>query len=259
MKIFFNGKFIDKEKSKIDIESYCFLRGDGIFETFPVYNGKFFRINDNIERLFNSAKIVNIKIPYIKNSIRHYAESLIVKNKCKDCILRIFVMRGGSIHGNEIRINTIIMTSDLKKMPEGFYRKGIKVSSFQIERPLPEAKTLCFLPSIIAYRYAHKKGSFEALLVDKYGYVAEASSSNVFIVKKGTLITPDKNILEGITRSVILDILKDVYNSDEVFLTNSIESVIPVIRVDSKIIGNGKEGRYTNTIRRKFNKIIENI
>lgn len=157
MKIFFNGKFLNENKAKIDIKSYCFLRGDGVFETFPVYNGKPFMIDAHVSRLFHSAKAIDLRIPYTKTKIKSHVSDLIRKNKINDCILRIFVTRGGSIHEKDFRINFIMLLSKIKKVPEIFYTNGIKTITYQIERPIPKAKTLCFLPSILAYKIAKKK------------------------------------------------------------------------------------------------------
>ncbi len=264
MKVFFDGKFIDKKKSVIDIDSYCFLRGDGVFETVSVYNGKPFMMDAHLKRLFDSSRTIMIKPSYSRTKIKFYALGLIKENKLNTGLLRIFLTRCGSIHAKKLDIRTIMITYPMTKP-----LRNAKAITYEIERPLPKAKTLCFLPSILALKEARKVGASEALLVNKQGYVTEASSSNIFIVKKNILITPSKDILKGVMRSVVLGIAKnrmkislnaikrsDIYNADEVFITNVVNGIVPITQVDSRKIGNNREGKYTKIIRAEFKKMI---
>ncbi len=257
MIVFNNEKFVEGNLAKVRLADYCFQREDGIFETILVKDGKIQFADDHIIRLFSSTKLVGIKINYRGQDLIFIAGKIAKVNKIKNGILRIFVTRGGSIHANEFQTKLFMLITKMGNVMKNT-ENGVRVVSFRTERIFPEAKTLCFLPNIIAAKYAKSKNAFEALLVNRNGFVTEATSSNLFIIKNKILITPKDEILKGITRGTILKISKElikvrlrpiklheIYEADEVFLTNSIDGVIPVTAVDSKKIGNGKPGKFS--------------
>ena len=221
------------------------MLGDGVFEALVILNGKLFAFNEHYVRLQKSAKQIFLNLPISKENLRKQIKKLIKINNFKNTKIRVTITRGigDGLSVNCKKQNIIIFGTKLKKID---YFKGVKVVTFNIERTFPSVKSLNFLPSIIAKNYAHKKKAFEAILVDDEGYAREGATSNLFIVKNNILLTPEKNILKGITRDIIIKLAKknnikiketeitkkELLKADEVFITSSTIGVAPVIQVD---------------------------
>src|SRR3989338_4475124 len=272
MYIFINGKFYSGRNANISVFDHGFLYGDVIFETLRTYNGKVFKIDEHLERLFHSAKLVKLQIPLTKRQLKAAIISAIKKNKLKEAYIRLTISRGKG----ELRYfidsnpNVVIIAKPFIKYPKYIHEKGVPVITYNAERVLPEVKSTSCIPLVLAKMEAAKKGSFEAILVDKDGFITEGTVSNVFFVKNSVIYTPKESILEGITRGIAIKIAKriakisktrikkeEIYSFGECFLTNTSGEIMPVNKIDGKIIKNSP-GIITKKIIESFKKEVEN-
>ena len=284
--IWMNGDFIPWWDAKIHILSHVVQYGSGVFEGIRSYdtsNGSaIFRLNDHLKRLYNSAKIYRIEIPFPFEQLREATKELLRKNELKDSYIRPIVYRGyGTIlpDGSDATVEASIIAFDLGKfLGDKDMNEGIDamVSSWRKFAPdtIPSIAKADgnYLNSQLALMEAHRYGFNEAILLDNFGFVSEGSGENIFVVKNGVLFTPSvsSSILEGITRDSVIQIAKDagfdirfelmpremLYVADEIFLVGTAAEVTPVRTVDKILIGNGKIGKITQVIQEKFFKIV---
>jgi len=272
MYIFINNKFYSEKDANISVFDHGFLYGDGIFETLRTYNGKVFKIDEHLERLFHSAKLVELKIPLTKSQLKKAIISTIKKNKLKEAYIRLTISRGkGKLrYSIESNPNVVIIAKPFIKYPKNIHEKGVSVITYNAERVLPEVKSTSCMPLVLAKSEAAKKGCFDAILVDRSGFVTEGTVSNVFLVKNNVIYTPKENILQGITRGIVIKIAKKIakisetkikkqkiHSFDECFLTNTSVEIVPVNKVDNKIIKNSP-GMLTKKIMEGFKREVKN-
>jgi branched-chain amino acid aminotransferase len=271
MKIYINGNFFDEDEAKISVFDHGLLLGNSVFETLRTYNGKAFKVIDHVKRLFDSADIIGMRVTNTKNEVINAVYDTLEKNRgeASEFRIRVTMTRGSGPMKLTLfaRCNLIISVEELKPLNPDFFEKGIYVVSYKMERYLPSAKSGNMLQNINAKQFADSKGANEALLVDKMGLVREGTISNYFILDGETLITPKNNILKGITREVVISLvpkgikfeerdltLEEIYKSREVFITNTTSEILPVVKLNGIIIGNGKPGRITIMIKELFDK-----
>jgi len=282
MKVYINGKFYDKQNAKISVFDHGLLYGDGVFEGIRVYNRHIFRLDQHIDRLYESAKTIALKISLSRSKLIEAAEKTVKRNKIVDGYIRLVVTRGvGTLGLNPFlcrKSQIIIIADKITLYDRRLYEKGLPVRIASVVRNLneavsPQVKSMNYLNNILAKIEAINSGMIEAIMLNNQGYVAEATGDNIFIVKNGTLITPSKEmgILGGITRGVVIEMARarglqaiegvltrhDVYNADECFLTGTAAEVIPVIEVDKRRIGSGRPGKITKTLMNDFKALIE--
>lgn len=282
MKVYVNGEILDEDKAKISIFDRGFLYGDGIFETVRSYGGVVFRLADHLKRLYSSIKSLKIRQRLSNKEMEKAVYELLRINALKDASVRITVSRGISKHKgfnisqNEVA-NVVIVANEFIPRPDKFYEKGIKadISRFRKNSQglLAKFKALNYLESIIARGEAIPKGSFETIFLNEFGYVCEGTVSNIFMVKANRLKTPslDCGVLPGITRKIVLELSSfagmgteegkfkegELKDSDEVFVTNSLIEIIPVVRIDDSQIGNGRAGPVTHKLHRLYKDLIK--
>ncbi len=278
MKIWINSKLVDIEKVKLSVFDRGFLYGDGVFETMRCYGGKVFGLDEHMNRLFRSLDIMRINLPYNKKDLEKAIYKTLRTNKLKDAYIRLTITRGEGIfslsHDGRFKPNVFILVKDFKGYPNRIYERGISVVIAKTRQneysPVSKIKSLNFLNYIIARLEAEESGAREAILMNTRGYIAEASSSNIFLVKRSRIITPslDSGILSGITRAFIIKIAmqqkiivkeklvkyRELLDTDEIFLTNSIAEVLPVTRIGTKKVGDGRPGTLTKLIHLLFKK-----
>jgi branched-chain amino acid aminotransferase len=283
MKVYINGKFYSKEDAKISVFDHGLLYGDGVFEGIRAYGRLVFKLKEHIDRLFESAHTLVLKIPLTKEQIIKAVIKTLKENNLKDAYIRLVVTRGEGDLGLdprkcEGRATVIIITDKIALYPEKFYKEGLEIITVPTVRNLPEAlnpqlKSLNYLNNILAKIEAINSGFDEAIMLDSLGYVAECTGDNIFIVKRQELYTPPQcmGTLRGITRDAVLEISRkskipahehvitrhEVYISDECFLTGTAAEIIPVVKVDGRIIGNGKPGKLTLTLMKKFKELTK--
>jgi len=278
--IWFNGKFVKWEQAKVHVLIHALHYGSGVFEGMRCYktqNGPaVFRLKDHIDRLFNSAKCLQMKIPFKKGEIQKAITDLIKINKIDECYIRPILFYGYGKMGlnpKGLRVDCAIAA-----WPWGKYLKEkvkVKISKFIRLHPksVVSSAKVCgyYVNSIFATIEAKKFKFDEALLLDWRGFVAEGPGENIFIVKKKTLFTPTlKNVLPGITRDSIIKIakdegykviekdisLKELKECDEAFFTGTAAEITPIFQIDRKIINHGKVGLITKLLQEKFYKIV---
>jgi branched-chain amino acid aminotransferase len=283
MKININGKFYEKEDAKISVFDHGLLYGDGVFEGIRAYNRLVFKLQEHIERLFESAHTIMLKMPLSKEALKNEVIRTLKANNLDDAYIRLVVTRGEGDLGLDPRKCTggatvIIIADKIKLYPEKFYREGLAIVTVPTVRNLPEAlnpqiKSLNYLNNILAKIEAVNAGCDEAIMLDSMGFVAECTGDNIFIVKRDHLYTPPQcmGTLRGITRDSVLEIAKkekipvhehvitrhEVYISDECFLTGTAAEIIPVVKVDGRVIGEGKPGVLTLSLIKKFRDLTK--
>ena len=279
--IFMNGEFVAKEDAKVSVYDHGFLYGDGIFEGIRSYGGNIFRLKEHLERLYDSAKAIMLTIPYTYAEVEQIVVDTVRKNGLENAYIRLVVSRGVGNLGldpfNCRQAQMIVIAEQLALFPKELYETWIEVVTVATRRNRgdildPKIKSLNYLNNILIRIEAHLAGVSEALTLNTEGYVAEGSGDNVFLVKDGELWTPPSYIgaLQGITRQAIIDIAKemgytvkeqpftryDVFVADEVFLTGTAAELIPVVKVDGRVISGGKPGLHTGRLLEGFRKLV---
>ena len=275
-RVYINGKLYDKDEAKVSVYDHGLLYGDGVFEGIRVYNGKVFRHQEHIDRLYESAKSIALEIPIPPAEMIRAVEDTVRANNKVEGYIRLIVTRGPGNLGLDPRSckpNVIVIVDDISLYPKELYENGLKIITSSLIRNHPNAlnpriKSLNYLNNILAKIEAIRAGCLEALMLNHKGEVAECTGDNVFIVKRGILKTtsPDSGILEGVTRNVVMELAKklniplveatltrhDIYAADECFLTGTAAEVIAVTEVDGRVLGSGKQGPVTKQLREAF-------
>ncbi|MFT6180145.1 MAG: branched-chain amino acid aminotransferase [Paracoccaceae bacterium] len=266
-KIWLDGNIVEEAEAKISVFDHGLLYGDGIFEGIRFYEGRVFRLTEHIERLYLSAKALLLKMPWTLEDICEATLETIRANGLQDGYIRLVVTRGvGDLGLNPYLCPTpsmFIIASGITLYPKELYENGLEVVTCSTRRPTPaslspQVKSLNYLNNVMAKVEALKAGAKEGLMLNEQGYVAECTGDNVFIVKKGAVLTPpvSDGSLDGITRQVIFDLCEelgitirevsmtryDVYTADESFLTGTAAETIPMVKLDEREIGDGKPG-----------------
>jgi len=280
MKIYIDGKYLDQKNAKISVFDHGLLYGDGIFEGIRAYNGRVFRLKEHIDRLFYSAKAILLEIPISHAEMMKAVVDTCHKNKLRDGYIRLIVTRGvGSLGLSPFRCerpSIVIIAGKIQLYPEEYYKNGLTLITVPTTRNLhsavnPAIKSLNYLNNILAKIEAHNGGCEEAVMLNSEGYVAECTGDNIFILKGDQLLTPplSAGALYGITRQVVMDMalksgLKvsepnltryDLFNADECFLTGTGAELIPVVKIDGRIIGNGKPGSVTKKLVEDYHRL----
>jgi len=276
LKVYISGKLYDKADAKISVYDHGLLYGDGVFEGIRVYSGKVFKHREHLERLYESAKAIALKIPLNLEEMQAAVEATVQENKKIDGYIRLVVTRGAGALGIDPRRcepAVIIICDDVSLYPKELYDNGLEIITASTIRNHPNAlnpriKSLNYLNNILAKIEAIRAGCFEAIMLNHKGEIAECTADNLFLVKRGVLKTPtvDAGALEGVTRNLVLDLAKkagiptlettlqrqDVYTADEMFLTGTGAEVIAVTKVDDRVVGTGKQGPITKRLRELF-------
>jgi branched-chain amino acid aminotransferase, group I len=277
--IYFNGKFVPENEPVISVFDHGFLYGDGVFEGIRAYNGRVFKLKEHVDRLFDSAKAIDLDVGMTKEAMTEAILETIRINNLTDAYIRPIVSRGNGDLGLDPRKcekpNVIIVAKFWGSMYGDLYSVGLKGVTVGVRRNAPDMlspniKSLNYLNNILAKIEANAKGADEAIFLDSNGYVAEGSGDNIFVIKNGEVYTPPTiNNLKGITRATAIDLLReekipvhvenislfDVYTADEIFVTGTAAEAAPVVWVDGRFIGTGKPGPITLKMVKKFEKV----
>ncbi len=276
MKIYLNGKFVDKKDAVVSVFDHGFLYGDGAFEGIRSYQRLVFKLKEHIDRLYETTHTLMITIPLKKEEMIQAVVDTLKENGLDDAYIRVIVTRGEGDLGLDPQkcLGTpgiIIIADKITLYPEALYEKGLEIITVATVRNHPEAvnpqlKSLNYLNNILAKIEANTSGFSEAIMLDAHGFVAECTGDNIFIVKKGLLATPSHGLLRGITRGTVLELARkhkiethegqmtrhEIYNADECFLTGTAAEIIPVVKVDGRMIAGGKPGEVTRKIMQAF-------
>jgi branched-chain amino acid aminotransferase len=280
LKIYISGKLYDKADAKISVYDHGLLYGDGVFEGMRSYGGKVFRLKQHLDRLWASAKGIWLKIPISQDEMAKAINDTLATNNIKDGYIRLLVTRGAGALGldpNKCSDPQVIVIADhIQLYPKEMYDKGLEIVTASTIRNhsaalSPRIKSLNYLNNIMAKIEGLQAGCVEALMLNAKGEVAECTGDNIFIVRQGVLMTPpiDAGILEGITREAVIELAQemkipvqqvpfvrhDIFIADECFLTGSAAEVIPVVKLDSRVIGTGQPGPLTKRLTDRFHQL----
>ena len=281
MKIYLDGKLVDEADAKVSVFDHGLLYGDGIFEGIRLYGGNIFRLEEHLERFEYSAKAILLDMPMTRAQWSQAICDTCRANGLVDGYIRAVVTRGVGDLGLApwlcAKPSYFIIASKISLYPAEHYEKGLAIVTVPTRRIGPAAlpatiKSLNYLNTILGKIEARQSGALEAIMLNEQGYVAEATADNVFIVHKGQILTPaaSQGALAGITRSTIIDIARDlaiperdanltrydIWCADECFLTGSGAEVIPVVKLDGRVIGTGQPGPVTKRILAEFRRRV---
>ncbi len=282
IEIYIDGKYYPKDEAKISVYDHGLLYGDGVFEGIRAYNGRVFRLEEHLERLYLSAQSILIDIPLNREEMKEAILETLRRNKLKDSYIRLLVTRGKGDLGLDPRKcahpTVVIIADEIKLYPEETYRKGMKIIVASTRKNSNDAlssriKSMNYLNNILGKIEAINAGFAEAVMLDRNGFLTECTSENIFLVKHNKLFTPTAvvGILEGITRSVVMELgqklgyevnmsfltLHDLYVADEVFVTGTGAEILPVVEVGGRIVGNGKPGPVTRRLLAAFRELTQ--
>ena len=277
MKVYLNGKFVEQSKAVVSVFDHGLLYGDGVFEGIRSYDGLIFKLEEHIDRLFESAHTIMLAIPMTKAQLISVVKQSLRINKLRDAYIRLVVTRGEGDLGLDPRKcskPTVFLIADkIQLYPKQLYDRGLELITVATQRNVPEAlnpqiKSLNYLNNILAKIEAITAGYEEAILLSHSGYVTECTGENIFLVKGRQLLTPPPyiGVLRGITRQTVMELgtkqrlqvredlltRHDLFNADEVFLTGTAAEIVPVVKIDGRVIGQGKPGPVTKQLQQAF-------
>ncbi len=259
-----NGAFVEEDQAKISVNDLSVIRGFGVFDFLRTYNGVPFHLDDHLHRLERSARLIGLSLPHPLAKIREITLETLRRNSHTESNIRLVVTGGlssdGITPGDSPQL--LIMITPVKEMPPQWYSEGAKIITCHVERFMPGAKSINYIPAILCQREARQQQAIEAIYVDRNGYMLEGTTSNVFAFIGDTLVTPPCNrVLPGITRQVVIrlaekeftlverDLHKDeVRLIDEAFLASTVREVAPITAIDSVKIGDGTPGLRSRKI-----------
>lgn len=280
----FNGSLIKPEDATISIFDRGFLYGDSIYEVTRSYDGKILYLDQHIERFFNSAKLLSLKIDYSHAQIKTEVEKTFKALNTPNAYLRFMITRGVGEIGLDIskvyKNNLVIIGRVQKPNPETWYKDGVHFIISSVVRNSkdsldPMAKSGNYLNSILAYIEAKEKNAYDAIMLNKDGFVTEGTTNNIWMVKGEAIYTAplSAGILKGITRDAVFEICSknnikvieaeftpiDLKNADECFFTSSIREVVPISKIDDTLIGKGKPGELTLKVLQLYQAYIKTL
>jgi len=279
--IWLDGKWCDRESATISVYDHGLLYGDGVFEGIRVYGGKIFRLDQHLDRLYDSAKAIWLTIPMPKDELVAVTKEAVRRSGIQEAYIRHVVTRGVGDLGLDPRkcpkASVIIIVDTIKLWPEPVYEAGLNVVTAGTPIPhrealSPRVKSLNYLAHIMAKVEGINAGADEVLMLDSEGHVAEGSGQNVFVVKNGRLSTPPAyaGILKGVTRNVVIELAGkagyeveqtilnryDLYTADEAFFTGTASEIVGIRQLDGRVIGTGKAGPVTRDLRARFQTLV---
>jgi branched-chain amino acid aminotransferase len=282
MKIFMDGKYYGERDAKVSVFDHGLLYGDGVFEGIRAYHGRVFKLKEHIDRLFYSAKAILLELPMSHAQLMAATVETCRKNKIRDGYIRLVVTRGVGTLGLNPRSckrpSIIIIADKIQLYPPELYQRGLDIVTVPTARNLhsalnPAIKSLNYLNNILAKIEANNAGVEEAVMLNAEGFVAECTGDNLFIVKNRALFTPplSAGALYGITRQTVIELAEeaglkvsepnltryDLFNADECFLTGTGAELIPVVKIDGRVIGTGKPGPITRRLEEDYHALTK--
>ena len=281
LQVYLDGRLVPEEEAKVSVFDHGLLYGDGVFEGIRAYNGRVFRLEQHLDRLYRGALSIMLEIPMSKQELAEAVCMTCRANDIRDGYVRLVVTRGVGDLGLDprkcARPTVFIIAAQIALYPERFYNDGLELITCVTRRNSPTAldpgvKSLNYLNNILAKIETVRANVPEGIMLSADGYVAECTGDNLFLVEAGGLVTPPLHIgnLAGITREAIMELaaaegigvcedlfhLNRVYGADEVFLTGTAAEVVPVVKVDGRVIGDGKPSAVTERLRERFRTLV---
>jgi branched-chain amino acid aminotransferase len=275
-----NGQFFNENEAKISVLDRGFLYGDSVYETTRTFDRKPFRIDQHLDRLFESASKLEFTPRLSKAEIKNQISKTIEHSEFNNLMLRIVLTRGtnadlGLSPDLSSSDNLIIYAKEIKPQPERLYTEGVKVISYKKKTSTlgSYAKSASYQENVMAMKKAHENQAYEAIMINENDRVTEASTSNLWLIKDGMIKTPvvSEGLLLGLTRKTLLEIcrkynfnhqevtltLKDFLEADEVFLTSTNRDLVPIVQVDKTVISNGKPGQKTLELLNLYRQFVK--
>ena len=273
-----NGVITAPEDAKISVLDHGLLFGDSVYETLRTYHGKPFLFSRHFARLTRSAEGIHLELPWTKEETLNEIRRTLVPGECR---IRLVITRGiGELSADTETCTDptpIIIVVPLIAPPEAIYQDGVDVVISQVRRSerFADIKSGSLIHQVLALREAKSKGAFEAILLTDGGKLSDGITSNIYLVRDGTLLTPshDASIVEGITRRAVLELagdmgitvsqglfdVEEIRKADEMFLTSTTREVVPIARVDSKPVGNGLPGPVTTRLLEAYRRAVDRL
>lgn len=267
-----DGQFVGASEAVIPVDDLAIMRGFGVFDLMRTLNGKPLFLRQHIQRLEDSARRIGIRLPWTQKELTGIVLDTLHRNAFKESNIRIVVTGGSSpdFITPQGKPRLLVLVTRAPSLPEAWYTGGVKIITFFSERSIPGAKSIDYVAATIALKQARDQGAIEAVYVDHTGHVLEGTTSNIFALINGTLITPGTRILSGITRKAVLDLaakilpvdirdlnLGELTSANEVFITGTNKMIVPVVQVDRSSIGSGRPGQTTQTLMQALSEQID--
>jgi branched-chain amino acid aminotransferase len=266
-----DGQYVDAVEATLPLTDMAILRGYAVFDFLRTYSGKPFHLEEHILRLRNSAALLHISCPWSLEYFREVVNELLCRNNFSEANIR-FLVTGGDSDDSITPADTprlIIMVTELKPLPSEWYSDGVKIITSNVTRHVPGSKSTNYIQAIMALKNARTHGAIESIYVNDSGHLLEGTTSNLFVVKTDGIITPERDILPGITRDIVLRLVaekfsveQDVVNGSELaqlteaFITSSNKEIVPVVQIDDVIISAGP-GQVTKQIMTLFRQYTD--
>ena len=269
---YIGGQWVHPDKATISINDMAVLRGYSVFESLRTYNFRPFHLDEHLERLYRSAIMIDMEIPWSSKQVADIVRAIIARNTYQHASIRLLVTGGESEDGILPSGNPllVVMITPLGERDMEQFSRGSKLITTKLQRISPEAKTANYIAAVRALKEASRRNAADALFVNEREHVLEATRSNFFIFRGDTLVTPRRGILIGITRNIVLELAQSLYVveerpilleelalADEAFITSSAKEITPVVQIDDLIIGNGKPGPRTYQLEQRFIEMVE--
>ncbi len=269
---YIDGRWVHPHEATISINDTAILRAYSVFESLRTYGRRPFHLDEHLARLFHSAQLIDLDIPYTREQIAAVVREVIAGNAYKHSTIRIFVT-GGETEDSILPSGKpvlVVLITPLGERDMQRFANGVRVITTHLQRIMPEAKTNNYVAAVRALKEAARHNATDALFVNEQGHVLEATRSNFFIFRGDTLVTPRQGILIGVTRNVVLNLahgrfaveerpilLDELSLSSEAFITSSSKELLPVVQIDDLVIGDGKPGPRTIELEQRFIDLVE--
>jgi branched-chain amino acid aminotransferase len=269
---YIGGRWVHPHEATISINDTAILRAYSVFESLRTYDRRPFHLDEHLTRLYRSAQLIDLEVPYSREQITTIVHEVIERNTYKHATIRVFVT-GGETEDSILPSGKpvlVVLITPLGERDMQRFATGSRVITTHLQRIMPEAKTNNYVAAVRALKEAARRNASDALFVNEQGHVLEATRSNFFIFRGDILVTPRQGILIGVTRNVVLDLargrfpieerpilLDELAQAGEAFITSSSKEILPVVQIDDLVIGDGRPGPHTYELEQRFIDMIE--
>ncbi|GCE13153.1 aminotransferase class IV [Tengunoibacter tsumagoiensis] len=269
---YIDGQWVHPHEASLSINDVAILRGYSVFESLRTYHRRPFHLHEHLQRLYRSAQLIELELPYTPEFFAHLIQQVIERNVYEHASLRLLVT-GGESEDGIMPIGKPVVAILITELPERDmerFARGVKLITTSLQRITPEAKTSNYISAIRSLKTAQKQGAGDALYVNEQGHVLESTKSNFFVFRGDTLITPREGVLIGITRNIVCELaqgrfaleerpilLEELGQIDEAFLTSSSREITPVVQINELSIGSGRPGPRTSELEQLFIELVE--